>query len=222
MEKIMLSNLDVGGKCNLFHHGIVNDFLCNKNFEFSMGKVYGIIGEFGMGGAALSCGITGNTCWYQGEVNIDGIVCDVKKLIESSWYIGNDLYSDSSSKIWRKSAKIDRNTIKEQIDYGIRKYNLELEGEEVRQLFNISSERYERNINYISGERMKASAAIAYAHDKNVYCYPWMNSSDIEHLKEQIRNTINVLKQKNALIIIPTTTEMNIKKISLDCEFIYL
>ena len=49
---------------------------------------------------------------------------------------------------------------------------------------------------------------------KKVFCYPWMNSKDIEHLKEQFSHTVNILLDAGCIVIIPTTKEENVKKIS--------
>ena len=40
-----------------------------------------------------------------------------------------------------------------------------------------------------------------------------MNSWDIEHLKEQLSNTIKYLLDSDCIVIVPTTTEENVKKI---------
>ena len=91
MEKIIFDNFSVGGECNLFHHGTVLDCLQNNCFEFHAGNLYGIIGEFGNGGAALSCGITGNTDYYEGRIYIDNQESSMEHIIENSWYVGLDL-----------------------------------------------------------------------------------------------------------------------------------
>ena len=89
-------------------------------------------------------------------------------------------------------------------------------------MFCISSERINRNIYFVSGERWKASAAIGYANGKKVFCYPWMNSKDIEHLKEQLSHTVKVLLDADCIVIMPTTKEENIKKITDNGRIIFL
>ena len=90
MEKIVFDNFSVGGECNLFHHGTVLDCLQNNYFEFYAGNLYGIIGEFGNVGAALSCGITGNTDFYEGKVYIDEQESSMEYIVKNSWYVGSD------------------------------------------------------------------------------------------------------------------------------------
>lgn len=214
LEKIKLSNISFGGKCNLFQYGIVHDCLQIKDFEFFKGNLYGIIGEFGTGGVALSCGITGNTKFYEGKIYFDDKEKEIEDLVNISWYIGNDLYQYRTSGLFCNKPKIYKKTIKEQIEYGVRCKLVNRDFTTIQKMFEISSERVERNISFVSGERWKASAAIGYANGKKIFCYPWMNSKDIEHLKEQLSHTVEVLLDVGCIVIIPTTNEENIKKIS--------
>lgn len=222
LEKIVLENFTVGGSCDLFHHGVLQDNLEKGNFELYGGNLYGVIGEFGNGGAALSCGITGNTNFYEGRIVVDGMETSKEHLIQNSWYVGKDLYKYNSSSLFGRKPKMTRNTIKEQIEEGVCRNGHGLSFYQIKSIFDISDERVVRNIEYVSAERWKASAAIGYVHKKKIFCYPWMNSKDIEHLKEQLSNTINVLLDFGCIVIVPTTKEENIRKISDKGQMIFL
>ncbi len=222
LEIITLSDISFGGCCNLFHHGTVQDCLQKKTFEFLAGNLYGIIGEFGEGGAALSCGITGNTNYYEGEIYFDGIEKSIKDLIDISWYIGNDLYQSRKHGLLSMARKIKKNTIREQIEYGVQSRLTELDFSSIQEMFSISNERVERNIEFLSGERWKSSVAIGYSNGKRIFCYPWMNSKDIEHLKEQLSDTVKVLLDAGCIVIMPTTKEENIKKVCNEGHSIFI
>ena len=214
MKKIVFNDFSVGGECNLFHYGIPRELLQKHDFEFYAGNLYGIIGEFGDGGAALSCGITGNTKYYKGRIFIDEVECSIDHVIENSWYVGNDLFKYKSKGLFFNKPKFNKNTIKEQIEYGIRCKKTNESFSTIQNMFNVSNDRIVRNINYVSGERWKASAAIGYANGRKIFCYPWMNTKDVEHLREQLSHTIKVLQENGCIVIMPTTKEENIKKIS--------
>ena len=49
-----LKDISFWGECNLFHYGIVQECLQKRDFEFSSGNLYGIIGEFGEGDAGVT------------------------------------------------------------------------------------------------------------------------------------------------------------------------
>lgn len=220
-EILVLSDVSFGGKCDLFHHGVVNDCLQENSFEFSKGKLFGIVGEFGEGGAALSCGITGNTNFYGGKIYIDGSEKTILDLINISWYVGNDIYGLKRNGFFPPRPKIKRRTIKEQIEQGVSERLTVSDYSTIQEMFQISNERIERNIAFLSGERWKASAAIGYAYGKQIFCFPWMNSKDFEHLKEQLTNIVNVLLDADCIVIMPTTKAENIEKVS-DCGSIVL
>ena len=222
MEKIVIDNFTVGGKCNLFHHGVVQDFLENKCFEFHSGNLYGLIAEFGNGGAAFSCGLTGNTNFYEGKVYIDDKEKSINDLKKESWYIGDDLYEYKSKGLFGCKPILKKKTIKEQIEHGISNKNREMDFYTIQREFDISNERINRNIEFVSGERWKASAAIGFANGKQIFCYPWMNSKDVEHLEEQLTKTIKYLIDSECIVIIPTTKEENIKKICKEGHIVFL
>ena len=222
LERIVFENLSVGGVCNLFHHGTVVDYLEGKSFVFNKGNVYGLIGEFGEGGVAFSCGIAGNTNYYEGEIYIDNLESSIEDVVSYSWYVGTDLSYYKSKSLFHKRARINKNTIKEQIQYGIRTKKTELDFYTIQKMFDVSSERITRNIEFVSGERWKASAAIGYANGKKIFCYPWMNTKEIERLKDQTKKTIKCLIDNGCIVIIPTTREENVRKIFSNANIITL
>ena len=215
MEKIVLDNFSVDGECNLFHHGTVWDYLRRNNFEFYQGNLYGIIGEFGYGGAALSCGMTGNTDYYDGKVYIDDQESTLDHIIENSWYVGMGL--KDTGRLFKK-----RKTIRQQIEYGVHNIKQEFDAKEIQRMFKVSEARIDRNIEFVGIERWKASAAIGYANGKKIFCFPWMNSEDIELWKEHLLNVVGHLLDSDCIVIMPTTKEENIKKICSEYSISYL
>ncbi len=206
LEKIVLKNFSAGGSCNLFHLGIPQEYLRPSDFEFHAGNLYGIIAEFGSGGAALSCCLTGNTKFYEGKIYIDDKEETISYIVKNSWYVGYDFYGSRNP--------LRRKTIKEQIKAGVLATHCELNAETIQNMFCVSNERVGRSIKKVSGERWKASIAIGYAYGKKIFCYPWMNSRDVEHLKDQMKNNIEVLINNNCIVVLPTTKEENVKKLS--------
>lgn len=214
LEKIVLENFSVGGECNLFHHGVALDCFDKNNIELIKGNLYGVVGEFGNGGAALSCGIAGLTNFYEGRIMIDDEEVSIDTLIKCSWYVGIDLNYHNAPNIFRRKNNITKKTIKEQIEVGIRKNNSDYCVKDIQEMFKLSNERINRNIEYVSGERWKASVAIGFANGRNVFCYPWFNTKDIERFQEQLHNTIAFLLNYGCIVILPTTKKENVKKIS--------
>ena len=199
-------NLEALCDCTLFNYGVMRD-LCNKfTYNFKSGKVYGIIGEFGTGGWALSYSLAGKQKDYNGVIKVNGNVVDYKILKGISCYVGEGI---ESKKLFGK-----KNTIIEQLDAGLKsKKNNSNNIEYIIQLFELSKERTNRIIEHISNERWKASIAIGYAYGKQIYCFPWLNSGEIMFLKEHIKLCIGILRKNGAIVIIPTCKEKSIMDI---------
>ncbi len=222
MEKIIIDKFSAYGSCDLFHHGKSKDSVEIRNFELKPGCLYGFIGELGNGGAALSCGLTGNIDYYHGEIYIDNQKTSIEFLIDISWYIGNDLYSNKLGDIFHIKPRLSSRSIINQIENGIKKGKCNLDSRYIQDGFNLSSERIRRNIRYTSGERWKMSAAIGFANGKRLFCYPWLNSYDINHLSEQISATVNFLLSHDCIVLIPTTCRENIQRVDSYGKIIYI
>ncbi len=206
MQKIVLKNFSAGGSCDLFHHGIPQECLQPNDFEFYTGNLYGIIAEFGSGGAALSCCLTGNTKFFEGKIYIDDKKETLSSLVKNSWYVGYDIYGSHNP--------LRRKTIKEQISAGVKATHCELDADTIQSMFCVSDQRVGRIIKRVSGERWNASIAIGYSYGKKIFCYPWMNSWDVQLFQRQMKKNIEVLTENNCIVILPTTNEENIKKVS--------
>lgn len=87
-------------------------------------------------------------------------------------------------------------------------------------MFEVSKAGAGKSIHKVGDERWKASIAIGFAYCKKIFCYPWMNSKDIELLKEQMTKSIKVLTENNCIVVLPTTKEENITKLSIKYNII--
>ena len=196
--KVKLLDFRAGGKCDLFHYGILNDYSDRINLTLESGHLYGVIGEFGEGGAAISYGLSGRLPSYEGSVWVNDSEVKREELRSLAWYVGYDIHSP------KESRRLYKHSIESQVKEGIAKAGQPFSVKEVQNMFKISDERFSRNIKYVSGERYKASAAIGYAFDKQIFCFPWMNSRDLFHQKEHITNIVSVLLKANKIVLLPT------------------
>lgn len=217
IDSFKVIGLTAFGNCNLYHHGLIQDHINNFGYEFRKKQIYGIIGEFGNGSAALSCAISGKLPIQQGNFFINGKEVKINNIKKIGCYVGEDI------KIKTKFGFIHRTTVKEQIEYGVNKQKSFVQDvNKIKTMFHLSDERFNRNIKYFSGERWKASIAIGYALGKMIYCFPWMNTKDLFYIKDHIALCLESLMQIDAIIIIPTCKEEVLLEISNSCEFIYI
>jgi len=219
LEKIVFKDFSVGGRCNLFQYGVTYDCLDSRLtfFEIYAGTLNGIVGEFGDGGAILSYVLTNmgthkvgstrkknNIGFYEGKIYVDDKEETIDDIVRNSWYIGYDIYG------FRKPLR--SKTINEQIKCGLRITRCDLNVDAIKNMFEISG--VGSSIQKVGVERWKASIAIGFAYSKKIFCFPWMNSKDIELLEEQMTKSIKVLIENNCIVVLPTTKEENITKLS--------
>lgn len=74
--------------------------------------------------------------------------------------------------------------------------------EDIKRLFKLSDERFNRDLNSVSGEIYRISIAIGFALNKEVFCYPWINTHDSSRIVDS--KDIEVLRKNNKIILIPT------------------
>ena len=89
------------------------------------------------------------------------------------------------------------------IERGIQKNNLPYTANELRDLFGICNERFERPMNGIGNDRFKAMSAIGLANNKEWFCFPWLSSEKVEYYQLQLSYPIKVLEQLEKIIIFP-------------------
>lgn len=194
-----LELLDVTGgfECNLFNYGSMRDTIGHFNYKFVPG-VYVIKGEFGLGGWALTEILAGREQMFSGTIRADGLPLTPLQLKRYTCYVGDDLNID-------KKLRFRKKTIHDQIQYAVDKglgYGKSVD--EIKKMFELSDRRFESVIQQTSGERWRISMAVGYAYEKNIYCFPWVNSRFLKSLM-CLETCFKYLVESGAIIIIPTT-----------------
>ena len=94
-------------------------------------------------------------------------------------------------------------TVKKMVKNGIKKNKLNCSADEIRKLFYITPERFERPFSGVGNEIFKAMSAIAYAYNKQVYCFPWLSKSRFDYYHYNITGLLEILEKMNKTIILP-------------------
>lgn len=215
IKSIILQNVTSGGDCGLLNYGCMRDGINHFDYEFNQG-INLIVGECATGGWAISCMLSGKNEIYGGKIFFDDIEVDQQYIKQCSCYVGEDAGL-------KKCFGLKKMTVREQIEYGINhelSFNNDIK--QIKKKFGLSNERFNRTIQYFSGERWKASMAIGYALGKRVYCFPWMNTKVIVHLEDCLKQCLKVLLEVGAIIIIPSSKEGAIKSITNEYQLTQL
>jgi len=193
---VQLKKITVVCDPQLPNYGQMRDCCQDFTADFSSGNAYGLIGECGMGGWALSYVLSGKTEIQSGEISLDQTPVTSSFLSKIGCYVGEGYLNKSL---------FGEKTIRQQIIEGLKANDINFSLQEIIDLFELSQSRLDRKMGQISNERWNASAAIGFAHGKSIYCFPWLNTAWINTLNQRIEHCVRILKQFGAIVIIPTS-----------------
>lgn len=93
-------------------------------------------------------------------------------------------------------------TVRECVEKALDISKLPYSAQDIKQRFDLSSERFDRNLQYVSGEIWKISIAVGFALNRDVFCYPWMNTQDLRAFFDP--QSVEMLKQNEKIVLLPT------------------
>ena len=183
---------------------------CKINYDFHGGSVYGIVSDFGCGSWGLVTCLGGrsldDSLHSDGEVLLDGVKVLPLELRRVSAFVCENIFDGVNSSAELLSAR-------QCIEKALQISGLQYLPDEIKKIFSLSDERYERNLKYVSGEIFRISIAVNFALGKSIYCFPWANEHDIMNVMN-LSSIIDVLKKNNKIVLIPTSQDKYVKKIS--------
>lgn len=175
------------------------------NYSFLSGNVYGIVSDFGCGSWGLVTCLGGRCSkYYTGQILIDGIRTPANNLLSHSAFIGESIFEgvNSKSDILSPQKCIERALAISGQNYTV---------DEIKSMFSLSDERFERDLNYVSGEIDRISIAVNYALGKDIYCFPWLNEHDICNVPKGV---LRILKEHKKIVLIPTSQKRQVKRLA--------
>lgn len=122
----------------------------------------------------------------------DGKEITLDELAMSTCYM-DELYPLFSSK----------RPIKKLVEQGLHKSRIDLLTEDIKNIFSLDTERFERPISCAGNEKFRAMAAIAIAHDKQIFCFPWLSKMRFEGYHDNLKGLLNILEELNRIIVVP-------------------
>jgi len=75
--------------------------------------------------------------------------------------------------------------------------------EELRQLFDLDSQRVERPLSQVGNEVFRAMAAIGLAYGKEIYCFPWLSHMRFEYYNRNMTGVLEILADLKKVAIVP-------------------
>ncbi|WP_060860733.1 hypothetical protein [Paenibacillus riograndensis] len=163
------------------------------SYRFLPGRTYGVVCEAGHGGWALSYLLSGLVTAFEGTVRINKKIVQPEELRFYGWYLGQAL--PASRNFFKKKM-----TIRRQLEYGTsKKYRVA----DLIERFELAPSRLDRELRHVSNERWNASAAIGLMHEKQVFCFPWLDEVWVEAIRVRLQTCSALLNEYGCITIIP-------------------
>ncbi|MBE6713617.1 MAG: hypothetical protein E7580_08960 [Ruminococcaceae bacterium] len=126
------------------------------------------------------------------EVVIDHKVVLLKELSKHTCYMDqlDPLFSGHAS-------------VKKLVIQGLKHSNLNYSSDDIRNLFCIDNERFERPLSGVGNEIFKAMAAIGLSNEKEIFCFPWMSVMRFDGYHKSLTFALEKLSELEKIIILP-------------------
>lgn len=96
-------------------------------------------------------------------------------------------------------------TIRRRVEQGLKANRLSYSPDEIREMFWIDKERFERPIKEVGNAFLCCNAAIGFANNKKIYCFPWMSKLKMEYYSERIKYVCATLSKLDCIVLLPVS-----------------
>ena len=96
-----------------------------------------------------------------------------------------------------------KKTIRKLVEQGIKENRMTETADDVRSLFHIDEDRFERPISGVGNELFRVMAAIGYCNNKQIYCFPWLSKKRFEQYHKNITDVLEILESLDMIAIVP-------------------
>ena len=197
----------ITGSANL--DKVVYDTWYLKDVELMSGKIYGLVSEYGQGCMYLSYLLGGKIDFGDLQIFIDGIDVSKEDLKSISWNL-----EPSKEKYKNK-------TVRKSIEKSIIKNKCSDTFEDIVEAFYLDERRHDIKLQYLSGERWRASAALGYVSGKSIFYAPYENTSFYHSMYgSNMFKALRYLADKGTIIVLPVGSDTFIKSVVDECIYL--
>lgn len=131
------------------------------------------------------------------KVSVNGNSVPIEEFLEYSCYMDKSYPLFSTKK-----------NIKDIIADSISKNKLNYSPNDIRDMFSIDEERFERPFSGVGNEIFKMMSAVGYVYGKQVFCFPWMSQKRFSSYHLHLTHSLEILTQLKKIIILPLNKEV--------------
>ncbi len=196
IEKISITNNGyIHCKSNFYSS---QDILDDVNFNFGVGTNK-LIGEIDSGNWAISYLLSmykhrpkDFTLFEQPKVTVNNKLISLNELSKFVCYMDrlDPLFTSNHS-------------VKKLIMQGLKHSKLNCSYDDIKNLFHIDSERFERPLSGTGNEIFKAMAAIGFSYKKEIFCFPWLSNKRFENYHQNLTTLFQILDSLEKIVILP-------------------
>lgn len=170
----------------------------NTSYTFSVG-INKLIDEIDSGVWAVSYLLS----MYKHRFNDFILFEEPKVSVNDSIVSLNDIseYSCYMDKLYPLFSTQD--SVRKLVSRGLEKAKLNYSSDDIRELFHIDNERFERPITGVGNEIFRAMSAVGYAYGKKVYCFPWLSKKRFNGYHGHIVDLLDILEKLKKVVILP-------------------
>ena len=170
-------------------------------YTFTPGA-YAFSGQIDNGGWAFTYSLTAlyekDVCVYgSSEFIIDDKFVSLDFLRSKSCYLGCPKTNQSAKK---QFSKIEKNQ------------KLKKPLEEIKQMFGLTDERFDMPLDMTGNELWRITAALGYAQDKKIFCYPWRTNNQLKAQLYTIQKMANIFANNNCYLFLPVENDALLKE----------
>lgn len=96
-----------------------------------------------------------------------------------------------------------KKSLRSLVDTGLKKSGLSESTDEILRLFAIQRHNVNRAVSQMGNEGVKAMAAVAYSHGKDVFCFPWLSKMRYESFNSHLPAALDILESLGKTVVLP-------------------
>ena len=182
------------------------DILSDKNkYTFSQG-INWLYGDIDSGGWAVSYYLSmletrPKDFHVQGtsSIFVNDELVPTKDVLCHSCYMDETVYPLFSQK----------QSVRKLVTKAIKANGLNCSADDIKDMFCLDAQRFERPIAYVGNERFRAMAAVAHCNNKQVYCFPWLSKMRFDSYCANISTLLEMLASLKKIVIVPVGRTQN-------------
>lgn len=134
----------------------------------------------------------------------DFILYDQPQIILNGDFITLENLSQHSCYMDRSHPLFSSNeTIRTMVSREIERNGNQCSLEQVRDIFCLDHQRFERPLRGVGHEIFRSMAAIGYAGGKELFCFPWLSMEVYIHYRRNISGLLEILEEIGKMAIVP-------------------